>query len=424
MREEQGSVDFGGMASILGPMGVPTSITEQMTNAPAPVAPAPEAPAPVAPVAPVPVPAPEAPAPVAPAPEAPAPVAPAPVAPAPVAPAPVAPAPVAPEAPVAGSPEEAFSASFNSPVYGGEKVFGGSNAPEDASIENHFESIDSIGAFLKKDHGIDSIKDLPARILEWKNAGGQVEGLTSELNNTKAVFEHMHPDLYDAVVKNRNGEEWRDGINSKRIDFTKKATDFTSQQLVDVMAPGQITKEDWEQYNDKEDGDPATIRLVESVIRSSEASFEAKKTSFDGARQQSLIDANLHKENLTASFSAAEDVMKKQLEHASPAYISQMKDLFTSGGINALFYDDKGMLKPDALVRASMANDGKSLIDQWEGQARNRAETQVTSDILSRGATAPKVPQGSSATQPSSGISQEAKDVESFIRGMGGASTH
>ena len=137
-----------------------------------------------------------------------------------------------------------------------------------------------------------------------------------------------------------------------------------------------------------------------------------------------LSDASLHQENLTASFSVAEGMMKKQLENASPAYIAQMRELFVKGTINDLFYDKEGMLKPDALVRASMANDGKALIDQWEGTARNRVETQINTEMLSRGATTPRAPKGSLATQPVDEISQEVKDADAFIRGMGGQTTY
>lgn len=399
---------LGNMAGLLGGMGVPASITDGL--APPPVA-----------VAPVAV-APEGAPPVVAAPVAPVAVTPAVAVPE-VAVAPVAPVvepPVA-VAPVVETPEQAFSATLNSTIFGGELQVG--SPTTDAPAVQSFESMETFNAYLEKDHGIKSAQDLPAQIKEWKENGGKVEELNTQVNNLNAVFTNMPPELYTAVEDNLAGKDWRAGLNSSRIDFTKNMADLSQEQIVEVMSPGTLTTDDWKEYKDTE-GDPAIKRLVENTIKTSEASYGAKQTAVNQASTAAVAKGLEHKANVQASIEAAKIGLKEQFEHVDPTYTNTIAKMFEDGSINSLFYESDGTLKKDAFARATMARDGKGLIEQWEGIARNKAITEATQEILSRGATTPTTSQGSAAVQAQDGISEEVKALDGFIRGMGVQSTY
>ena len=410
---EERTNGLGNMASLMGSLGVPASVTDTLI----PEAPAQEVVAEPAAVAPPSVGAPAPSVPAVPA----EPVA-EPAAVAPTDPASVPAAPVAAE-PAAGTMEEAFSASITSPVYGGEFKIGQANEPSNPLEDKNFENIESFNSFLEKDYGIKSVKDLPEKIKEWKEAGGKIEELNTEVNNSRAIFSGMHPDLYAAIQADLNGKDWRESVSSNKIDFSKGVSEIEKERLVESMSPGVLTPEDWAEYKDP-DGDPAVKRLVESTIRTSETSFEAKKASFDAARTKSVQDAVANKQAFQASVEAAKQGAKEQFENIDPAYVDSIAEMFEKGTINSLFYDEKGMLKPDAFARATMAKDGKGIVEQWEGIARNKVKTELTQEILSRGAETPVIPNGSVGTLPKEEVSQEVKDADSFIRGLGGATTY
>lgn len=307
--------------------------------------------------------------------------------------------------------------SIDSPLFGGKKTVNPANE-QDGSQNHEFENIDAINSYLKETLGIEDVSALPGTLKEFSEQKEQLSKLTEQNSNVETLFQSMPAELYQAVTMFANGEEWRSALNTSSVDFTKEAKDFDAKDLVNSMMPGKLTEEDWEHYSD-EDGDPAVKRLVQTYIDSATNEFNNKKSAIENARVESVAKAKENEAKFNESFINAKAELKASFPDASEDYVADIENMFKTGSINSLFFNEDGTLKKDALMRASMARDGKGLVDQYQGIIERRVETKVNQDILSRGAETPATTQGSATSnRGSDDIREEVKDTVAAIKGL------
>ncbi len=335
------------------------------------------------------------------------------------------PAPAAP--PIEGTPPEpvqvtppAEEVAIESPLFGGKKIVSPQSDGGEAAKLGNFETIDDFSKFLNEKHGISDFVSLDKKLAEFTELNGKFTEVNTQYENVQTLFKSMPAELYAAVTSFVNGQDWKSAINTSAIDFNKAVTDFKEREIADAMSPGKLSEEDWNEYNDPE-GDPAVKRLVKSVIETSNALFESKKSEINRISKEHVQDAQKQQAAYDASLNVSKEFVKTSYPDMSPALLNEIETMFkTPGGLNNLFFNEKGVLLEDAFQRVAMARHGKELVDQYIKINERKVQEKVVQDVLDRGSdTPPRTPKGGSSQQHrAEEIGPEAQAVIDGIKGL------
>jgi len=314
-----------------------------------------------------------------------------------------------PDTPPAGEP-----LVIESPLFGGKaNLGGGDNAPASLSFEN----MDQVNSYLKETHGIENMDQLSERLSSIPDIQNQNAQNQNQLNQYNSLFEGMDPDLWEAVNAYAQGKDWRSTLATPTVDFSKDAAAIDVKTLVDAFAPGKITAEDWQEYNDPE-GDQNVKRLVNSVIETSKSAFTNTKQQKQQSAQQEVQKQQQRVQEFNTSLVNAKQALETEYSNIDPRAVSEIEDAFTSNKFLSLFFEENGTLKKDAFVNYAMAKHGKNLVAQFEAAAMRKAQNTVTQDILERTPETPRDNRGSASTAQSSGVSSEVQGIVDGMMGL------
>jgi hypothetical protein len=277
-------------------------------------------------------------------------------------------------------------------------IFGGkipAVKKEEKKEEVSLESLDQLNSHLKDNFGIEDMSALGQQINSWKEQEKVLGEATSKLANAEKLFESMPPDLYQLVELHVNGADWKQGLTNPALNFERKIEDYKEKELIDVFFPGEVTNDDWEEFND-EDGDPKTKRLINTLVNQSKTKFEETKSQ---RKEQATNAVKIAKESQERYLKSAENSSKKlssQIEGVDSNYIKGIESqLKTPNSVIDLFYEKDGTLKEDAALAYAMAKDGYGLLNQYKKVIQNKTETKVNQDLLLRGSSTPTGSKGS-----------------------------
>lgn len=309
---------------------------------------------------------------------------------------------------------------IDSPIFGGKKVI----KQEDIVNDNNpkIENEDSLNEYLKTNFEIEDIKSLSSFVENAKKNETLLSETSERLANAEKLFQLMNPELYQAIVADLNGQDWKQLINKSGIDYRKKISDYSEKELVEAFFPGEISNEDWEEYKDEE-GDPKIKKTVNLLLNQSKEKFEGTKKSKEDEAERMILNQNNLRKSFEQSLTKASSYVESQIEGIDKTYIQSVVKKIQDNGVNSLFYNEDGTLKEDSVLRFVMAEEGFNLVKKQEAALRNRIESQKNQEIITRGASTPSVQTGKSVSQGEQ-LSEEVQKNLDWIKSMRKSKTY
>jgi len=270
------------------------------------------------------------------------------------------------------SGKEEEELSIDSPFFGGKKVI--EVKKEEKKDELKVENLEELNTQLKEKFGIEDISSLSEQISTWKEKEKSLGEISEKLTNAEKLFESMPSDLYQLVQLHVSGEDWKKGLANPSLNFEKRIEDYKDKELIDVLYPGQVTDEDWEEYHD-EDGDGRVKKMVGVLLDQAKSRFTETKKQRDEMAKAAIENAKKEQERYERSVEISSKKLSSQIEGIDSNYIKSIEDqLKTPGGIAELFFDKDGVLKEDAALAFAMAKDGYTLLDQYKKVIQKQTE--------------------------------------------------
>lgn len=282
------------------------------------------------------------------------------------------------------------------------EIFGGKvklNKEKEEEQEIKVENLEELNSHLKEQFGIEDISTLGKQINTWKEQEKTLGEISTKLTNAEKLFESMPSDLYQLVQLHVNGADWKQGLTNPSLNFEKSVDDYKVEELIDVLFPGKVSEDDWEEYRD-EDGDAKTKKMVDVLIEQAKSKFVETKKGREELSKNAIENAKKQEERFEKSVEASSKKLSSQIEGIDSNYIKSIeKQLKTPGGIYEIFFDKDGVLKEDAALAFAMAKDGYNLLDQYKKLIQTKTETKVNQELLLRGSSTPTGSRGSQSAE-------------------------
>jgi hypothetical protein len=306
---------------------------------------------------------------------------------------------------------------IESPLFGGKIKLGA-----ETNQEEQPEGVESINEYLKKNFEIEDITSLSTFVETAKKNEAVLSETKEKLDNAEKLFQMMNPVLYEAVVADLKGEDWTSVVSTKQIDYRKSADDLKQEELVEAYFPGQLSKEDWEEYQD-EDGDPKVKKMVDLLIKQSKQTFEAKKQEKEKSAAEMIKQQEKARKQVEKSLNGSISFVEQKFAGIDKGYLNGVVEKVQKEGIASLFYNQDGTFKEDAILRFVMADQGFELVQKQQRALELKIETRKNQEILTRGANAPGVQSGKNNQQQAQ-ISEEVQKQLEQIRSLRKGSTY
>jgi hypothetical protein len=314
---------------------------------------------------------------------------------------------------------------IESQIFGGKKSIENKNKKEEKEGEPNevaFESVDQVQSYLKENLDIDDIKSLGSVIEDWKKKEVLLSETTERVANADKLFQSMHPDLYQAILKDIDGQDWKSGLLNAGLDFNKSAEDFSDEEILENFYPNEVSEDDWEEYHD-EDGDPRTKRTINLLLKESKEKFSKTKLSREEEAKGLVENQSVMRRKIEESIDKSASTVYSSIDGVDETYVKSVVKRLKTEGVGSLFYNEDGTVKEDSVLKFIMAEDGLDLIKQQNKIIERQMETKVNQDILSRGANVPKVQTGKNH-QAQTEISEGAQKTINALKKLNKTQTY
>lgn len=303
---------------------------------------------------------------------------------------------------------------IDSPITGKIKV--GKPAEEIKPVS--FENIEDFDKFAKDNGFEDSkkfVEELP-KLLETKTKYEEVSKVNA---NYEAVFENMPPELFAAVQKWSHGEDWRNQVSATEpVNLSIEYGKQDSQQLVDKYFPNKISKEEWEEFKDK-DGDETVKEKVNNYLSLTKDKYEIDQEKFKTQKEQydrkAAQSVQARKESLDKSRVSVFETFKSSGLPLDEKYVEGLdKKLSSDQQILSMFKNDDGTLRTDAHQRLAMADAGFGLVTQYQKALERKIVTKAREEILDRAGSGSQAMK-KSGDSSGSGKNESEEKVKSYV---------
>lgn len=252
------------------------------------------------------------------------------------------------------------------------------------------ENLEQVNSHIKESLGFESMDELSSKVEEWKKLETTHVEAIERLSNVDKLFEILPPELYQAVAAVAHGKDWRSVLaETPSVDFRKEIDQYKDNEIVDAFYPGEITEEEWEEFND-EDGDPRIKKSIGILIKQAKEKFVSTKKDIETKSVNSVKEAQETQERYDKSITGSVSKLSSQIEGVSETYIKNVeKELRNPSSISKIFYNEDGTLTEGGALAYVMAKDGFGLLEKYKAVIQRKTETEVNQDILLRGANSP-----------------------------------
>jgi len=325
------------------------------------------------------------------------------------------------EAPAAQSGKENVSAEEGNPEekQGTEKKsLLGLNKTGSKKSEFLIETPDQILEVLKKDFGqeykgLNETSKFFEVAKKWRADSQKAETLEQENKDLKKLWEEDLPsEFVEAAKLHINGEDYMKAFMGKpKINFSIPLEKQNIETLVNEYFPGKFSAEDFKEE--------VKSQALEIAITAAQDKFNSQSQQLEAQRASVVKSANEKIQMQTLAVASSVDALSKSFPEADKDAISDVRKIL-EGGVNkivASFFDEKGLLRPEAAKMMFLAKHGESEIEILTEIAARKAESKANEDIVSRGADGKKPVQRTGST------TQLSKETEKKIQELEKATT-
>ena len=295
----------------------------------------------------------------------------------------------------------------------GEETFSQANKDGESEGTQPEATPQEVSDFFKaNEFGIDE-NNFNERVSELTAKEAEFDKATERIKSYEEVFTGLPIEVHEAIKSFYNGESNWDRHVKERIslDFRKDFDTLDAQDVVSKYFPGQVSKEDWEEFNDAE-GDERVKGVVQNYINLSKSKFESDKTSYNQKVTDAKNSQQVAEQKYQASFDDSRGNLNEVFKDKMPneVYLNTIDNEITKGGIMEMFYNPDGTLKKEAHQRYIMARDGFDTVNQFREALKREIASKERMSILERSSDTPRVDKTSSTT-----VSSE-KELENRVK--------
>lgn len=249
--------------------------------------------------------------------------------------------------------------------------------------------------------------EIPDPVKQWAEAQGytpddilgidalrqqvkQGEEFKDRAEKLQTLLEALPPDFRIAIDRAVRGENWREPLLSSHddVDFSRDFSKQDAAAMLQKFAPGKV---DAETLQAAKDGDENAKRVVDLATDIAKAKYDQIRAQQEGhfkmRQEQDQIRAQQYEQSLNASI--------RELQRLDPrvgALVPEIRQGLTREGINGLFFDEKGMLRPDAARIYAVAKYQSELFDSKVKQVAREAKDKAELEVLNRTPERPTTP--------------------------------
>jgi hypothetical protein len=231
--------------------------------------------------------------------------------------------------------------------------------------------------------GVKDEKDIPALMTNYKSLvekTNQFEEKEQQLTALQSVFTSIPDYMYEAIDKFIKCEDFEDVLRravSTKVDFTKPFEKQNEKDIIEHYFPGDFSEDEYEDDDDK------ALKLAKKQAKEK---FENDRKNYKPYRTvtQEKSDANV--KALKDSANIAISTLSSQVKLNDNYKTNITKTL--NGGFESIaseFFNQDGTWKPDAAEKIMFMKYGKTEIEKVKQFIKNRTESSVTEQFVTRG---------------------------------------
>lgn len=228
--------------------------------------------------------------------------------------------------------------------------------------------------------GIDTLRQQVKQGEEYKDRAEKLQTL----------LEALPADFRIAIDRAVRGENWREPLLSSHddVDFSRDFSKQDAAAMLQKFAPGKVDAETLQAAKDGDENAKRVVELATDIARTKYDQIRAQQEGhFKMRQEQDQIRAQQYEQSLNASI--------RELQRLDPrvgALVPEIRQGLTPEGINGLFFDEKGMLRPDAARIYAVAKYQSELFDSKVKQVAKEAKDKAELDVLNRTPERPTTP--------------------------------
>lgn len=208
------------------------------------------------------------------------------------------------------------------------------------------------------------------------------EKYKSEAQELRSLLEAIPQDFRIAIDRAIRGENWKEPLLNSHtdIDFSKP---FDKQDVYSMLRKFATDKVNEDVIEAAKDGDEYAKQLVDLAS-------EVARTKYDAIKNEQDNHFRLREEQdrqFVQQYEYALNTSIQELQRIDPrvsALVPEIREGLTREGIHGLFFNENGMLRPEAARLYAVAKYQSELFDSKVKQAAKQAKDNAELEMMSR----------------------------------------
>jgi len=310
--------------------------------------------------------------------------------------------PASPANPSAAEPVSWFAAPANKPV----------EFP--TAIENMDQALLTFRSAGFQVENPNDLIGIAQNVSQWKAEMPTLQNAKNQLDATLAFYESLPTELKEANYKflqSMTGEapadSWRSVFtNAGTIDFTLP---FDKQELSNVVKTF-LTEEQQNELSLLEESDPSSYDMRVATLKDR---YEGKREKVLATKEIEAHQGQIKQAEYARNVEVAQGRLRSSLPGFPDTEVQKVTGMIKNANeVVAMFFDEKGMPKPDALERLALARGGVEQLKVMEAQLSKRIESEVLQRYKIQLPTAPVVTGNAGNPKPLPGQEQRLSPQE------------
>ena len=216
-------------------------------------------------------------------------------------------------------------------------------------------------------------------VSQWQAEIPTLKEAKNQLDATLAFYESLPTELKEANYKflqSMTGEAPADSwrlvfTNAETIDFTLP---FDKQDLSNVVKTF-LTEEQQNELSLLQESDPSSYEMRVATLKDR---YEGKRDKVLAAKEIEAHQSQIKRAEYDRNVEVAQSRLRSSLPGFPDAEVQKVTGMIKNANeVVAMFFDEKGMPKPDALERLALAKGGVEQLKAMEAQLSKRIESEV-----------------------------------------------
>ena len=235
-----------------------------------------------------------------------------------------------------------------------------------------------------KSQGIEDVSAFMAEVPQLREQNAALTKKAEEATKNLSFLEKLSPEARNVLAMDLDGKDWKKEVIEARPHDIKYQLTFEKQDkkvLAEAYAKGEITDDQWEDYNDSHP-DPMNKKYIDAVLKRVEIQYNGDRqasVSYSDNRNKEIKERNdKHEKSHSATMAYVHKVVP-----GSEAYAEDIKKSLAD--LQSLFFEEDGVsYKPDAGLNAWLIANKDLVLGTRDKRIVAQAKDDATMDLVKR----------------------------------------